>query len=154
MIFLKNYFVNTTAETDFLTVTHDVKFAVRDAQAKNGLVTVIIPGPGASLAIFEPVEGLIDEIKTVLSAFGEGENKGRDKWNKDVSLFPRVQAAMMGRSVSVPLKDGRLVLSPYDEIYLIDFDKKSRRREFFVQVMALDAKEGGQPQARQPAKRK
>jgi thiamine phosphate synthase YjbQ (UPF0047 family) len=153
MIFLKNYYINTTAEIDFLPATHDVKYAVRDAQAKNGLVTVIVPGPGASVALFEPAEGLIDEFRAVFEAFGEGENKGKDKRGADVYLTPRVQAMMLGRTLSIPLKDGRLVMSPYDEIYLIDFNKKAQRREYTVQIMSEDAKETA-PQARQPAKKK
>lgn len=53
MIFLKNYFVNTTKEVDYIPVIHDVRYAIRDSQAVNGLVTVTVPASGAGLMISE-----------------------------------------------------------------------------------------------------
>lgn len=62
MIFLKNYFVSTTKETDCVPILHDVRFAIRDSQIPEGLVTITIPGQDASLLIApegleKPLEG-------------------------------------------------------------------------------------------------
>lgn len=135
MNFLKNYFVNTTADTDLLAVTSDVKYAIRDSSAKDGLVTVVVPGAGAAVTIFEPIPEVIEELKISFELFAGEGSQGTDKYKEKVNVAPRVQAAMTGRSISVPIKDGKLVLGPYEDIFIIDFDNKVRRREFFVHIV-------------------
>lgn len=51
MVFLKSYFVSTTKETDCIPILHDVRFAIKDSQIPEGLVTITIPGPEAGLRI-------------------------------------------------------------------------------------------------------
>lgn len=154
MIVLKNYYVNTTKEVDFLPIIHDVRYAIRDANAKDGLVTVIVPNSGAALTIIEPLPEVIEELKVAFEIFaGEGAT-ATDKRKATIDVAPRVQVAMLGRSLSIPLKDAKLVLDPYEEIYLIDFDKTGKRRQFLVHVMIEEApaKPAG-PQKTAPAKK-
>lgn len=51
MIFLKNYFVDTTEKTDCIPIIHDVRFAIRDSQMKEGLVTITLPAGEAGLVL-------------------------------------------------------------------------------------------------------
>ena len=155
MIVLKHYYVNTTKEVDFLSIIHDVRYAIRDANAKDGLVTVIVPDSSAALTIIEPIPAVIEELKIAFEIFaGEGAT-ATDRRKVTIDISPRVQAAMLGRSLSIPLKDGKLIIDPYEEIYLIDFDKTGKRRQFCVQVMVEDApaKPAGQPPKTAPAKK-
>ncbi len=154
MTFLKSYFVNTTAEVDLLSVTSDVKYAIRDSQGKNGLVTVIVPGAGAAVTCLEPVPEVMEELKVAFEVFAGEGTTAKDKKKEDVLVNPRVQSAIMGRSLSIPLKDAKLVLDPYEEIYLVDFDKKVRRREFMVQVFAEAEAPAGPQKGAPPPKKK
>lgn len=154
MQFLKNYFVNATAEVDFLQITSDVRFAIRDSQAKNGQVSVFVPGPGAALTVFEPLDEVKDGLKASLAALAEGEKKGKDKRKEEVDIVPRVLASLVGRSVAIPFKDTKLIMAPYEEIFLIDFEKQAARREFFVQVIGEDVQPQQPPPRGAPPKRR
>lgn len=103
MIFLKHYFVTTTKQTDVIPIIHDVRFAIRDSQVKEGLITITLPADEASLVVAQ-------EVKK--------EN------------LPTPQ-----RSLSIPFKNGELILEPKQMIYLIDEGVSAKRREFFVQVL-------------------
>ncbi|MBI4125346.1 MAG: hypothetical protein HY466_05400 [Deltaproteobacteria bacterium] len=103
MIFLKSYFVATTGQTDIIPIIHDVRFAIRDSQLKEGLVTVTLPDEQAALVVAAQV-------------------------NKENLPNPQ-------RSLSLPFKNGELVLEPKQMIFLIDENSDAKRREFFVQVM-------------------
>ena len=46
-----------------------------------------------------------------------------------------VRASSLGPSVTIPLVDGRLTLGTWQQIVLIDFDTRPRRREVVVQVV-------------------
>lgn len=118
VIFLKNYFAATTQGTDCIPIIHDVRFAIRDSQAAEGLVTITIPAEEASLLIARAMPKTFD---------GHAE-----------------------RSLSIPFKNGELILDPKQMIYLIDKSPSGKRREFFVQVMGETAPE---PEAREPRAR-
>jgi secondary thiamine-phosphate synthase enzyme len=46
-----------------------------------------------------------------------------------------VRAALLGPSLSVPIVDGKLVLGTWQQIVLVDFDTRPRRREVVAQIM-------------------
>jgi len=151
MIFLKNYFVNTTAGVDVISVINEINFAVKDSKIPDGLVTVIVPEPGGALTILEPLPDIVAAFKETLEIFpGEGSTLSRRK--EPISLAPRIKAAMMGKTAHVPLQKGKLVLGPREEIVLIDFEKTGKRREFYVQVIG-EAPAPAQPPGRQPPRR-
>lgn len=55
---------------------------------------------------------------------------------------PRVVAAILGKSLSIPFKDGRLLLAPREPV-LVDLERKGLRREFYVQVVGADMRQQG-----------
>ena len=136
MILLRNYFVGTTDGIDVKSVIHEINRTLREANAKEGLVTVVVPHPGGALAILEPLPTVVEQFKEAIRLFpGEGmETKTKSK--EDVAVAPRVAAAVLGRSLSIPFGDGKLVLGPREEPMLVDLERGGRRREFCVQVMS------------------
>lgn len=125
MIFLKNYFVSTTKEIDFIPIIHDVRYAIRDSQMTDGLVTIHIPGEGAVLLLTKE-----DEPKNLKERFKNAA----------------------GASLSIPFQKKELVLEPKQMIYLIDTTPAEKRREFFVQIMG-EAPQAQQPPAGRPQAR-
>jgi len=139
MIFFKNCFVNTSKEVDVISIIHDVRYAVRDSGATQGLVTVIVPDPGASVTIVQPLDDVVDELKEALKVF-PGEGKETITRRKEpVKVGARIKAAMLGKSLSIPIREGKLILGAREEIVLVDFEEDAKRREYVVQVMG----EGG-----------
>jgi len=139
MIFLKKCFVNTTKDVDVVPITHDVKYALRDSEADEGLVTVVASSPGAALLVVEPVDEVIAELKEAFKMFpGEGK-EATTRRKESVTVGARVRAAMIGKSVSLPFADGKPLIGLREEVVLIDFENTGRRREYAVQVMG----EGG-----------
>ncbi len=150
MIFLKNYFVNTTGEVDVISVIHEIHYAIKDSKIPDGLVTVIAPEPGAALTVLEPLPEITAAFKETLEIF-PGEGAALSKRKEPIAMAPRIKAAMMGKTVHVPFSKGKLVLGPREEVVLVDFETSAKRREFFVQVMgeAPPAPAGaGRPQLR------
>lgn len=75
MIFVKNYFVPTTAETDIIPIIHDIRFAIRDSQMKEGLATISLPEGGACLVAGQTVhrENLPCPQRSLSIPFQNGE---------------------------------------------------------------------------------
>lgn len=120
MIFLKKCFVSTTASVDVLSIIHDIRYAVRDAKATEGLVTIVVPNSGAGLVIMQPLPEAIEEVK---------------------QMKPR----MLARTLTIPLANHELLMAPREEVMLVDFETKMMRREFTVQVFTLPAEKAEPP---------
>lgn len=141
MIFLRNYYVNTTVKTDVLLITHDVKRAVRESGVPSGLVTVLIPGATAGLALLENDPKIHEELKKwvetqIPAETGPRPNRRSGTGRSDAHL----RAALIGLSLSIPLQDGKLMLGAWQEVVLFDFDdSKVGRREITIQVMGEGA---------------
>ncbi len=149
MIFQRNYFLNTTCDIDVFSVIHEVNRTVRESSLKDGLVNVIAPLPGCAVTIAEPLPDIVSVIKEAAQVFpGQGEGT-KNRRKEDVSIGPRVSAAMMGKSVTVPLKDSRLCIGLREEILLIDMERDGKRREIIVTIMG----DSPAPQQRQPQRR-
>lgn len=100
----------TTESVDFLPLQHDIAGAIRDAGAVNGMLCVVVPKGGAGLLIF----------------------KNSPEVRAEVS--PHIQAALLSRSVTLPIVDGATVLAPYEDVILVDCDTRSQRREVIIAV--------------------
>lgn len=112
MAFIKTVYVNTTQETDFIPIIHDVRFAVRDGPAADGLVTVSLPGAEALLFVSPLPQERLLEMKEKFRGM-EG----------------------LQTSVSIPFQKKEILLEPKQMIWLVDFSTSGRRREVHIQVL-------------------
>ncbi|MFH0799773.1 MAG: YjbQ family protein [Pseudomonadota bacterium] len=143
MILLKSYFIDTTEEVDVISIIHEINRTIREAGVQDGLMTVAIPAPGGAVTVLEPLPDIVQQFKEAIRVFpGEGMEV-RNKRKEDISVSPRVTAAMIGKTLQVPIGGGKLMLGPREEVVLIDIERNGRRREFCVQIMgeAAEAKE-------------
>ena len=145
VILLKNYFIGTTKDLDVVSVIHEIRRTILEANVPDGVATVTVPAPGGAVTIIEPLPDIVEKLKEALRIFpGEGvDTKNRRK--EEVPVWPRIAAAMLGKSLQVPFAGGKLALGPREEVVLIDFEMTARRREFFVQIIG-EAPPPGQPQ--------
>lgn len=137
MIFLRNYYINTSAKVDVLLVTHDVKRAVRESGIMSGLVTVLVPGSTAGITLLENDPKIHEELKVLIETqvpaqTGPRPSRRSGSGRNDAHL----RAALIGSSVSIPLMDGKLMMGAWQEVVLYDFDdNKVARREITIQIL-------------------
>lgn len=118
-------------------LTDGVASVVRTAAADRGLAVVF--GTGSTLAVttMEHEPGGVHDLQALLDRLippvGEYEH---NRLNADTNAHAHLRAAIIGPSESVPIIDGRLVLGTWQQIVLIDFDDRPRRRTVTVQVLS------------------
>ena len=136
MLFFKKYYVNVTEEVNAISIIHDLQYAIRDSKSPDGLLTVIVPEPGAGLALIPNISEVIEELKVSLDVFGSEAGNAQDKLKREREVGPIVQSAILGRTLHIPFQEAKLLIDPYDEVFLLDFEHKKRRREFIVQIIS------------------
>ena len=146
MLFTKRYYVNTTDEVDVISVIHECRYAIRDSKSADGLLTAVATQAGAAFVIMPAIQDAIDELKASMDVFGAEAGSAPDRLKRERAIGPIVQSAILGRTVHLPFHDGMLILDPYDEVFLVDFERKGGRREFVVQIISDAAPPVAAPQ--------
>ena len=140
MVYLLNAYLNATKGIDILNTTVDVKRAVRESRVLNGLVTVMLPGSTAGVAVLENDAAIQGELKKLIASLvpdPQGPRPSRKSGSGHAEAHLR--AGFLARSVSIPVKDGKLLLGPWQEVLVFDFDDKVGRREVCIHVMGEGA---------------
>lgn len=129
---LQEFEIATPAE-GFIDITGKVRSALQAAGIKAGLCQGFVPHTTAGITINENADpdvisdmlaGLDKMVPRLAYRHTEGNSPGH------------IKASLMGSSVAVPIKDGRLYLGTWQGIYLCEFDGPRRRT---VAVSCLEA---------------
>jgi len=145
--YLHKAYLNTTTEVDILDATHDVKRAFRDSLVLNGLLTVYLPGTVAGVVILENDPSLRKKFKEFILSLVPSSLDGARPVRKSGTGRDagHLQASLLHTSLSIPIKEGRLFLGPWQEVIVFDFDDKIGRREILITVMGDGAEEKKKP---------
>jgi secondary thiamine-phosphate synthase enzyme len=128
--------VQTRGQADAHDITDRVAKAVRDAQIANGTVTVFVVGSTAAITTIEFEPGAIADLNRMFESIAprDGEYRHHLRWGDD-NGSSHVRAALLGPSLTVPVVAGLLTLGEWQQIMLLEFDTRARRRELVIQVV-------------------
>jgi secondary thiamine-phosphate synthase enzyme len=130
--------INTTAGTDILDLTHQVQEAVGGSGLAHGLVHLFIPGSTAALTTIEYESGVVEDLRAAIERLiPQDIPYAHDRRWGDGNGYAHVRAAFFKPGLTLPLADGRLELGAWQQIVLLDFDNRPRRRHIRGQVMGV-----------------
>ncbi len=132
----KKLFEKTEGYCDIIDITAKVQEQVQKEKIQRGLASLFVSGSTASLTTIEYEPGLIQDLKEFLEKFIPSDKKYHhdDRWG-DNNGFSHLRASLLGPSLQVPIDNGQLLLGTWQQIVLLDFDNRPRRREILVQLM-------------------
>jgi len=137
---MKVYTTKLTEKTegycDIIDITAKVQEQVQKEKIQRGLASLFVSGSTASLTTIEYEPGLIEDLKEFLEKFIPSNKKYHhdDRWG-DNNGFSHLRASLLGPSLQVPIDNGQLLLGTWQQIVLLDFDNRPRRREILVQLI-------------------
>lgn len=128
--------IATRGFTDIIDITARVAATVEQSQFTAGTVTVFISGSTAGVTTIEYEPGLLKDLPEALEKLAPmDKDYHHDATWGDGNGFAHVRAALLGCSITVPFKNRRLLLGTWQQIVVIDFDNRPRRREIILQLM-------------------
>jgi secondary thiamine-phosphate synthase enzyme len=121
---------------DIIDVTDEVQDFVTKSGLKDGLVTVFVPGATAGVTTVEYEPGLVADLKAAFERLipRDVAYAHDSRWG-DGNGFSHVRASLLKASLSIPFSGGALTTGTWQQIVVIDFDNRPRRRRVVVQVM-------------------
>ena len=128
--------IQTRGNGHIVDLTRDVAEAVGASGIREGIATVFVTGSTAAITTLEFEPGLVHDLGAAFERLypREMEYRHHERWGDD-NGHSHVRASMLGPSLVVPVTGGELALGTWQQIVLVDFDTRSRDREFLVQTL-------------------
>jgi secondary thiamine-phosphate synthase enzyme len=127
---------NGTSDTDIFDLTDDVQDALSKSGVRDGLVTVFTPGSTAAVTTIEFESGVLKDLARAIERLApRNERYAHDAAWGDGNGYAHVRSALVGPSCTIPVSGGKLVLGTWQQIVLLDFDNRPRKRRVAVHVM-------------------
>ena len=128
----------TKGELDMLDITERVQGVVSSSGLKEGLANVFVIGSTAAVTTIEYEPGLKKDFPAMLERIAPKEiyYHHHETWH-DYNGHSHVRASLIGPSLTVPFKDGRLILGTWQQIVFIELDVRPRHRRVHVQLLGV-----------------
>jgi secondary thiamine-phosphate synthase enzyme len=136
MVATHRHEISTKGQGDAHDVTGVVARAVAESDIRTGIVTVFVVGSTAGVTTIEFESGALHDLNAVFEALAprNGEYRHHLRWGDD-NGSSHVRAALLGPSVAIPFRDGELMLGQWQQIAVLEFDTRPRRREIVIQIL-------------------
>ena len=129
--------VEMEGDTHIENITKRVSSAVADAGPVAGIVTVFVKHTTASVMIIEDEPGIRADTKVfwdrVVPADPQWQHNTRNPGEDNGHSHLRGQ--LQGPSVTIPFSNRELLLGIWQQIVVVDFDTRARRRECILQII-------------------
>jgi secondary thiamine-phosphate synthase enzyme len=131
----------TTGQTDIIDISRQVQEGVLQSGIQDGNIVLFIPGSTAALTTIEFESGVVNDLRKAIERLAPKDipYEHDRRWG-DGNGYSHVRAAILGPSLIIPIRGGKVLLGTWQQIVLLDFDNRPRRRRVTVQIMG---NEGG-----------
>jgi secondary thiamine-phosphate synthase enzyme len=128
----------TLGHTQIVDVTPQLEAELGRISIEPGVVHLFVVGSTAALTTVEYEPGLVDhDLKAAFERIAPREARYEHEatWNDD-NGHSHVRATLVGPSLTIPFDaDGKLLCGTWQQVVLIDFDTRPRRRRVIATIL-------------------
>ena len=127
--------IRTRGHRDMHDLTEAVQDIVARSGARTGMVNVFNVGSTGALGAIEFEPGLQEDLPELLDRLiPPSREYGHERTWHDGNGHSHLQATLLGPSLTVPIRDGRLLLGTWQQIFHLECDVRPRERTIVVTV--------------------
>lgn len=122
--------------TEVKNVTSKIKDFVKKNKIKTGQITVFTQGSTGAVTIIEYEPNLVQDFKNSMERIAPSDITYEHKktWNDD-NGHSHIRASVVGCSETIPVVNGQLTLGTWQQVVVVDFDTKARKRVAFLSAV-------------------
>jgi len=128
--------IQTDGNGDAVNLNPEVTKRIREIKG-DGLIHMFVVGSTAALTTIEYESGLIrHDLPNALQRLipDDARYEHEATWNDD-NGHSHIRSSLIGPSLTVPFSNGKLLTGEYQQIVLIDFDTRGRRRTVICSIL-------------------
>jgi len=123
---------------DIQNITDDLNRLVARSGIENGTVNACVIGSTGSLTTIEFEPGVVQDLKDAIDRIApKGIAYAHELAWHDGNGHSHVQAALLGPSIALPIRNGRLKLGTWQQVVAINHDNRSRKRPIEVTLIGI-----------------
>ena len=129
--------VATEGNTDIVNLNPHLAERVKETRGE-ALLHIFVAGSTAALTTIEFAPGLIkrDLPETLQRLIPDDAHYDHEAtWNDD-NGHSHIRASLLGPGLTIPISDGKLLTGEWQQVVLIDFDTRPRRRSIICTVIS------------------
>ena len=121
---IKEFSVKTNRRNEFVDITHKIESLI--GKTNEGTVTIFVPHTTAALTINENADRTVksDLLRKLSGLIPEHDNYDHAEGNSDSHL----KASLFGNSLTIIIKNNKLLLGTWQSIYFCEFDGPRNRK--------------------------
>ena len=128
--------ISTDIGTDIKDITGLVDRHLAQSGISSGAVILFVPGSTGALTTIEYESGVIQDLADAIERLVPRDIPyAHDQRWGDGNGYSHVRAALLGPSLHIPVVNGRLSLGTWQQVVLINFDNRARRRRLIIQLI-------------------
>jgi secondary thiamine-phosphate synthase enzyme len=136
MIYQTEIQIQTSGHRHMQDLTDEVERVIRTSGIAAGVVHLFNIGSTGALGAIEFEPGLEGDLPAILDKLiPPSRDYGHEKTWHDGNGHSHLQATLLGPALTVPVRDGKLVLGAWQQIIHLECDVKPRRRSIMVTIM-------------------
>jgi len=128
---------STKGFNQILDITGEVTQTVENSGVREGVAHLFVSGSTAALTTIEYEPGALEDLNRALEQIApmNAPYAHNEAWG-DGNGYAHLRAALLKPDLCVPIRGGRLALGTWQQIVLMDFDNRPRRRKILLTVTA------------------
>ena len=136
VVITKQIKISSKSENDIIDITEQVANAISESGISNGTITVFVSGSTGAITTIEYEPGLVKDFPEMLSRISPDDinYEHEQRWH-DGNGRSHVKASLVGPSLTVPFKDGQLLLGTWQQIVFLELDTRARTRNLVLQII-------------------
>jgi len=124
----------TSKEIELVNITSKVEKILEESEVKEGICILFAPHATGMLIINEDEPGLKEDIlQSLQRIIPKKANYRHDEI--DDNAFSHILSALIGTEKVIPIKNGRLQLGTWQEIFFVETDGPRERRRVVVTII-------------------
>jgi secondary thiamine-phosphate synthase enzyme len=124
---------------DICDVTSTLNVLIRESGIYNGQLSAAIVGSTGSLTTIEFEPGAVEDLKRAVNSLAPpGKDYAHEQAWHDGNGHSHVQAALLGPSIVLPVRNGRLRTGTWQQVIAINHDNRPRNRTIEVTIVGTE----------------
>ncbi len=137
-VFIKSIEISLKTGPDICDITPEICQLIKESQIENGNLNATMVGSTGSLTTIEFEPGVVEDLKMAINRLAPpGLEYEHEKAWHDGNGHSHVQAALMGPSIVLPVRNGQLKLGTWQQVVAINHDNGPRTRSIEVTIIGL-----------------
>jgi secondary thiamine-phosphate synthase enzyme len=136
MTYQREIQLQTSQHGQMHNLTDEIAQVLGESRVRSGLVNIFNVGSTGAIGTIEFEPGLQQDLPAMLDKLmPPSRDYGHERAWHDGNGHSHLQATMLGPSLTVPVKDGKLVLGTWQQVFHLECDIKPRHRTIAITVM-------------------